>query len=159
MKKQKQNIVRVLAISTTKGKDIFHQLAFWNLQKIKVSDIDFIVVHDGKGKVNNAYSLPRTKDGMYKMINPFSGQKAKNPYAEYVFPDGSKRVSFIDFASDVYHGDEIVRITYHLTLPKSKKGQDQHLQIFSVDLGGETPVIVEDQKTAKKPKKDTKAKA
>lgn len=158
MKKQKENIVRVLSIHS-KAKGTFQKLAFWNLQKIKVSDIDFIVVHDGKGKVNKTFSLQRTKDGMYKMVGEFSSQKSKNPYAEYVFPDGSKRVSFIDFASDVYRGDEIVRLTYHLTLPKSKKGQHQPLQIFNVDLSKETPVIVEDQKSTKKPKKDTKPKA
>ena len=148
MTKTKQKLVRVLAIRS-KGKSFFDQLAFWNLQKIKVSDIDFIVIHEGKGVVKNAFSLKRTKDGMYKMINDYSGQKMKNPYSETVFPDGSKRVSFVDFTFHDYRIDDL-ELFKDLALPKSKKGQVQPLQVFTVDLGGETPVIVEDRKSAKK---------
>lgn len=107
------------SLFTPRGADFFKTLAWWNLSKIKVKDIDFILIHQGKGKVSAAYKLDRTKDGLYKMVADFEGQKAKNPYTEVVFPDGSKRVSFVDFTDSV----EIGELDYTaIELPKTKQG-------------------------------------
>ena len=147
----KYKIVNVLTIHS-KGSDFFKTLAWWNISKIKIKDIDFILIHQGKGKVSAAYKLSRTKDGLYKMIKDFNGQKAKNPYTEVVFPDGSKRVSFVDFTDSV----EIGELDYHnIELPKTKQGQAQPLQILQLDLA--TMKIVEAPKKEKKaPKKEKK---
>lgn len=143
----KSKIVNVLTIHS-KGADFFKTLAWWNVSKIKIKDIDYILIHQGKGKVSAAYKLTRTKDGLYKMIGDYDGQKAKNPYVEVVFPDGSKRVSFVDFTD----GTDLDYTA--IELPKTKQGQAQPLQILQLDLS--TMKIVEAQKKEKKATKNEK---
>lgn len=143
----KSKIVNVLTIHS-KGADFFKTLAWWNISKIKIKDIDYILIHQGKGKVSAAYKLTRTKDGLYKMIGDYDGQKAKNPYVEVVFPDGSKRVSFVDFTD----APDLDEFDYKaIELPKTKQGQAQPLQILQLDLA--TMKIVESQKKAQKKEK------
>ena len=150
-KLMKSKIVNVLTIHS-KGVDPFETLAWWNVSKIKIKDIDYILIHQGKGNVTDAYKLTRTRDGLYKMVDDYNGQKAKNPYVEVVFPDGSKRVSFVDF-SDYLTPSEFNYSA--IELPKTKQGQAQPLQILQLDLF--TMKIVEAQKKEKKsPKKEKK---
>jgi hypothetical protein len=147
----KSKIVNVLTIHS-KGVDPFETLAWWNISKIKIKDIDYILIHQGKGKVTDAYKLNRTKDGIYRMVSDYNGQKAKNPYVEVVFPDGSKRVSFVDFSDFM----TLSEFNYEaIELPKTKQGQAQPLQILQLDLA--TMKIVEAPKKEKKaPKKEKK---
>lgn len=147
----KSKIVNVLTIHS-KGADFFKTLAWWNVSKVKIKDIDFILIHQGKGKVSAAYKLTRTKDGLYKMVDDYDSQKAKNPYVEVVFPDGSKRVSFVDFTDNA----DIDEFDYTaIELPKTKQGQAQPLQVLQLDLA--TMKIVEAPKKEKKaPKKEKK---
>ena len=143
----KSKIVNVLTIHS-KGADFFKTLAWWNISKIKIKDIDYILIHQGKGKVSAAYKLTRTKDGLYKMVDDYSGQKAKNPYVEVVFPDGSKRVSFVDFTET----PDFDQFDFSaIELPKTKQGQVQPLQILQLDLA--TMKIVESPKKAQKKEK------
>lgn len=147
----KSKIVNVLTIHS-KGPDHFKTLAWWNISKIKIKDIDYILIHQGKGKVSQAFKLTRTRDGLYKMSDDWDGQKSKNPYVEVVFPDGSKRVSFLDFA---YHSNTSDFDYEAIELPKTKRGQAQPLQILQLDLS--TMKIVESPKKEKKaPKKEKK---
>lgn len=147
----KSKIVNVLTIHS-KGADFFKTLAWWNVSKVKIKDIDYILIHQGKGKVSAAYSLSRTKDGLYKMVDDYGAQKAKNPYVEVVFPDGSKRVSFVDFTDT----PSLAEFDYTaIELPKTKQGQAQPLQVLQLDLA--TMKIVEAPKKEKKaPKKEKK---
>ena len=141
MTKTENKTVKILTIHS-KGADFFKTLAWWNISKIKIKDIDYILIHQGKGKVSEAYKLTRTKDGLYKMIDEYNGQKAKNPYVEVVFPDGSKRVSFVDFTTTP--STEEFDYTA-IELPKTKQGQAQPLQILQLDLS--TMKIVKSPKT------------
>lgn len=143
----KSKIVNVLTIHSN-GADFFKTLAWWNISKIKIKDIDYILIHQGKGKVSAAYCLRRTRDGLYKMIDEYGSQKAKNPYVEVVFPDGSKRVSFVDFSDYLFLSE--FKYTA-IELPKTKQGQAQPLQILQLDLA--TMKIVESQKKAQKKEK------
>lgn len=144
----KSKIVNVLTIHS-KSSDFFKTLAWWNVSKVKIKDIDFILIHQGKGKVSAAYKLTRTKDGLYKVL--YDSQKAKNPYVEVVFPDGSKRVSFVDF-TDTLDLDEFDYTA--IELPKTKQGQAQPLQVLQLDLS--TMKIVEAPKKEKKSLKKEK---
>ena len=150
MKKTTSKIVKVLTIHS-KGNSFMQTLAWWNLAKIKVTDVDFIAVHQGKGEISAAYSLKRDKQGNYVMIDDYKGQKAKTPYTEVVFPDGSKRVSFVDFTFNDYREEDIEKLT-EVKLEKTKKGQAQPLQIISVDLSTGKIVPTEKPKKVKVPK-------
>lgn len=148
MKKTTSKIVKVLTIHS-KGTSFFQTLAWWNLAKIKVSDVDFVAVHQGKGEIRTAYAFKRDKQGNYIMIDDYKGQKAKTPYTEVTFPDGSKRVSFVDFTFNDYREEDIDKLL-EVKLEKTKKGQAQPLQIISVDLS--TGKIVPTEKPKKAPK-------
>lgn len=152
MKKTTSQIVKVLTIHS-KGKSFMQTLAWWNLAKIKVTDVDFIAVHEGKGEISSAYSLKRDKQGNYVMIDDYKGQKAKTPYTEVVFPDGSKRVSFVDFTFSDYREEDIEKLI-QVKIEKTKKGQAQPLQIISVDLSTGEIVPTEKPKKVKAPKAD-----
>ena len=148
MTKTTQKSAKVLAIHS-KGKDFFHTLAWWNLSRIKVTDIDYIVIHQGKGTISEAFKLKRDSKGLYVMIDEFSNQKAKVPYVETTFPDGSKRVSFVDFTFYSVDDELLHDMISNLKLPKTKQGQAQPLQIFNVDLATMT-IIPTVKKTAAK---------
>ena len=148
MKKTTSKIVKVLTIHS-KGNSFMQTLAWWNLAKIKVTDVDFVAVHQGKGVISTAFSFKRDKQGNYVMIDDYKGQKAKNPYTEATFPDGSKRVSFVDFTFSDYREEDITKLL-DVKLEKTKKGQAQPLQIISVDLS--TGEIVPTEKPKKAPK-------
>lgn len=150
MKKTTSKIVKVLTIHS-KGSSFMQTLAWWNLAKIKVTDVDFIAVHQGKGEISAAYSLKRDKQGNYIMIDDYKGQKAKTPYTEVTFPDGSKRVSFVDFTFSDYREEDIDNLL-PVKLEKTKKGQAQPLQIISVDLSTGKIVPTEKPKKVKAPK-------
>lgn len=157
MKKTTSQIVKVLTIHS-KGKSFMQTLAWWNLAKIKVTDVDFIAVHEGKGEISSAYSLKRDKQGNYIMIDDYKGQKAKTPYTEVTFPDGSKRVSFVDFTFSDYRDEDIEKLI-QVKLEKTKKGQAQPLQIISVDLSTGKIVPTEKPKKVKAPKADATTEA
>lgn len=152
MKKTTSKIVKVLTIHS-KGNSFMQTLAWWNLAKIKVTDVDFVAVHQGKGEISSVYSLKRDKQGNYIMIDDYKGQKAKNPYTEVTFPDGSKRVSFVDFTFSDYREEDIKKLL-EVKLEKTKKGQAQPLQIISVDLSTGEIVPTEKPKKVKAPKAD-----
>lgn len=145
MKKTTSKIVKVLTIHS-KGNSFFQTLAWWNLAKIKVTDVDFVAIHQGKGEITAAYAFKRDKQGNYIMIDDYKGQKAKTPYTEVTFPDGSKRVSFVDFTFNNYREEDIDNLL-PVKLEKTKKGQAQPLQIISVDLS--TGKIVPTEKPKK----------
>lgn len=157
MKKTTSKIVKVLTIHS-KGSSFMQTLAWWNLAKIKVTDVDFIAVHQGKGEITAAYSLKRDKQGNYIMIDDYKGQKAKTPYTEVVFPDGSKRVSFVDFTFSDYREEDIESLL-PVKLEKTKKGQAQPLQIISVDLSTGKIVPTENPKKVKAKKADATTEA
>ena len=126
MTKTENKTVKILAIHT-KGKTTFHRLAWWNISKVNLKDVEYIVTHEGKGVATAFFKLDRDKNGMYK-ATIWKGVTSKTPYTTIVLPDGTKRVNFESFATY----EELVDAPKNL--PKTKQGQANPLQVFQFDL-------------------------
>lgn len=126
MTKTENKTVKILAIHT-KGLNIFNRLAWWNIAKVNLKDVEYIVTHEGKGVATAFFKLDRDKNGNYK-TKGWKGVSSKNPYTTIVLPDGTKRVNFEAFAT--YEGP----VDAPKNLPKTKQGQANPLQVFQFDL-------------------------
>lgn len=126
MTKTENKTVKILAIHT-KGLNTFHKLAWWNIAKVNLKDVQYIVTHEGKGVATAFFKLDRDKNGNYK-TNIWKGVSSKNPYTTIVLPDGTKRVNFEAFATYEELEDA------PKNLPKTKQGQANPLQVFQFDL-------------------------